>query len=71
MCLVGCATLRIDEASRRCTLGSRTFAEGEAITLDGDSGLVYAGFVQAISETPDDALTEIRQWRLAEAPALV
>jgi pyruvate,orthophosphate dikinase len=71
VCLVGCATLRIDEASRRCTLGSRTFAEGEAITLDGDSGLVYAGFVQAVSETPDDALAEIRQWRLAETPALL
>jgi pyruvate,orthophosphate dikinase len=71
VCLVGCATLRIDEASRRCTVGSRTFAEGEAITLDGDSGLVYAGFVQAVSETPDDALAEIRQWRLAETPALV
>jgi pyruvate,orthophosphate dikinase len=70
VCLVGCSALRIDEASRRCTFGSRTFAEGEAITLDGDSGLVYAGFVQAVSETPHAALAEIRQWSLAATPAV-
>jgi pyruvate,orthophosphate dikinase len=68
VCLVGCAALRVDEASRRCTLGSRTFAEGEAITLDGESGLVYAGFVHAVTETPDAALAEIRQWRVNELP---
>jgi pyruvate,orthophosphate dikinase len=71
VCLVGCATLRIDEAARRCTLGSRTFAEGEAITLDGESGRVYAGFVQAVRETPEAALAEIRQWQTRDVPALV
>jgi pyruvate,orthophosphate dikinase len=71
VCLVGCATLRIDEASRRCTFGSRTFAEGEAITLDGDSGLVYAGFVPTVIDTPDAALTEIRKWYASPLPALV
>jgi pyruvate,orthophosphate dikinase len=71
VCLVGCAALRIDQAARRCTIGSRTFAEGEAITLDGDSGRVYAGCMQAVSETPDAALAEVRRWRLAEAPVVV
>ncbi len=71
VCLVGCSTLRIDEASRRCTLGSRTFAEGEAVTLDGESGLVYAGFARAAVETPDAALAEVRRWRISPLPALV
>jgi pyruvate,orthophosphate dikinase len=70
-CLVGCATLRIDEAARRCTFGSRTFAEGEAITLDGESGLIYAGFVRAVNETPDAALAEIRKWSANALPVLV
>jgi pyruvate,orthophosphate dikinase len=71
VCLVGCTALRVDEASRRCTFGSRTFAEGEAITLDGESGLVYAGFVHVVIETPDVALAEIRQWQQHDIPALV
>jgi pyruvate,orthophosphate dikinase len=71
VCLVGCSTLRIDQASRRCTLGSRSFAEGEAITLDGESGLVYAGFVRALIDTPAAALAEVRRWRASPRPALV
>jgi pyruvate,orthophosphate dikinase len=70
VCLVGCAALRVDEAAQRCTLGSHTFAEGEAITLDGESGLVYAGFAHAVTETPDAALAELRQWCASPRPAL-
>ena len=43
VCLVGCDTLRIDLSTRQLSFGSRTLAEGDLITLDGNTGKVYAG----------------------------
>jgi pyruvate,orthophosphate dikinase len=63
VCLVGCSSLHIDETRRRCSFGETSFAEGEVITLDGESGLVYAGAVPTLSERPETALAEVEQWR--------
>ena len=43
VCLVGCQTLAIDTTQRCITLGTQTLQEGDWLTLDGDSGQVYAG----------------------------
>jgi pyruvate,orthophosphate dikinase len=59
VCLVGCETLRVDEARRVCTFGSRAFAEGDRLTLDGETGLVYAGAVTTVVERPEAALAEL------------
>jgi hypothetical protein len=48
-------------------MGARTFAEGDVITLDGESGLVYAGAVPTVTERPVKALEEIAGWRAAAA----
>jgi pyruvate,orthophosphate dikinase len=66
VCLAGCASLRIDETKRRCSFGARTCGEGDVITLDGESGLVYAGAVSAVAERPEASLEEVRRWRAAE-----
>jgi pyruvate,orthophosphate dikinase len=63
VCLVGCASLQVDEVRRRCSFGERRFAEGEVITLDGESGRVYAGAVPSVTERPEAALAEVRRWR--------
>ncbi len=42
-CVVGCEGLDIDEAAGRMTLGGRTIKQGEALTLDGSTGEVFAG----------------------------
>ena len=65
VCLVGCASLQIDEQRRRCSFGARSFAEGDVITLDGESGLIYAGAVPTIEERPESALEEVRRWKTA------
>ena len=71
VCLVGCATLRVDETRRRCWLGGRSFVEGDVITLDGESGLVYAGAVPTVAERPDAALADVERWRAtAGVPAI-
>lgn len=61
-CLVGCATLRIDPATRSATFGATQLREGEVITLDCDRGHVLAGEAHAILERPTEWLDEIARW---------
>jgi pyruvate,orthophosphate dikinase len=63
VCLVGCADLRVDPASAACRIGTRRFHEGDVLTLDGESGLVYAGALPVITERPVDELALVTQWR--------
>ncbi len=63
VCLAGCSALRIDAVNRRCVLGTRGFAEGDVITLDGETGGVYSGAVPTVVERPEGALAEVRRWR--------
>jgi pyruvate, orthophosphate dikinase len=63
VCLVGCTSLHIDETRRRCSFGGHAFAEGSVITLDGESGCVYAGAVPTVAERPEAALGDIRAWQ--------
>jgi len=66
VCLVGCADLRVDAARCRCTIGARALVEGDVITLDGETGKVYAGQLPVTRERPTEALAEVERWR-AEA----
>jgi len=59
VCLVGCTALQVDEARHRCLFGGRAFAEGDTITIDGDTGLIYAGAVPTVSERPEAALAQV------------
>jgi pyruvate, orthophosphate dikinase len=70
VCLVGCSTLRVDETSRECTLGTHRLREGDVVTLDGEAGLVYAGRIPIVSERPLSSLALVNAWReAAAAPA--
>jgi pyruvate, orthophosphate dikinase len=62
-CVVGCSAVRVDEATRTCTIGDRAFSEGDVITIDGDTGCVYAGVVRTIVERPDALLTVVEGWQ--------
>ncbi|MDD9813799.1 MAG: pyruvate, phosphate dikinase [Thaumarchaeota archaeon] len=48
-CIVGASELRIDPASRVCVAGGERIREGDTITIDGNSGAVYAGDVETIA----------------------
>jgi hypothetical protein len=43
-------------------IGERTFREGDVITVDGETGFLYAGVVPAVSDGPPAALAEIEPW---------
>ncbi|WP_449370626.1 PEP-utilizing enzyme, partial [Thiomonas sp.] len=63
VCLVGCSTLHIDLARRRIRIGEREFAEGESLTLDANTGLVYAGALQVRARVPHDLIARLEALR--------
>ncbi len=56
VCLVGCAELRIDDASRTIKIGDTTLREDDLLSFDGNGGCVYAGAVQTELEYPTQLL---------------
>lgn len=70
VCLVGCTDLRVDESVPVCRLGGRRFHEGDVLTLDGESGLVYPGALPVVTERPA-ALEVVAGWREQLANARV
>lgn len=62
VCLVGCTDMAVRLDQRRCVIGGRSFAEGDLISLDGESGAVYAGKVIVTSERPTEWIEQVRSW---------
>jgi pyruvate, orthophosphate dikinase len=70
-CLVGCHELEVDLDARRARIGQRTFAEGDEICLDAESGLVFAGRPRVVEERPSAELATVASWaRGAQPPGL-
>ncbi|MEN6542613.1 pyruvate, phosphate dikinase [Parvibaculum sp.] len=69
VCLVGCSALRILPEKGSCTIGGREFREGDELTLDGDSGRIFAGSLSVVRERPEAALAEVENWRRSAAVA--
>ncbi len=67
VCLVGCAGLEIDMARRLCRIGGKLLAEGDAISLDGNTGAVYPGALPILTERPERELAAVAGWG-ASAP---
>ena len=67
VCLVACPELEIDLDNRRCKIGGTSLGEGDALSLDGNTGAVYLGSLTPLMEHPDRALDAIAIWRRAAA----
>ena len=63
VCLVGCGSLLIDEATRTVRLGEQPWREGDVLTLDGNTGAIYAGTVRTVREAPPDLLARLQSLR--------
>lgn len=50
VCLVGCEAMQVDETQRALVLAGTRFQEGDVITLDGNSGLIYAGALRHLAQ---------------------
>lgn len=63
--IVGCVHLRIAADSSHCEIGGRRLQSGEEITLDGETGNVYAGPVMVGEERPVEELAQLADWGLS------
>ena len=63
VCLVACPRLEIDLEHRQCRIGPELLNEGDPLSLDGNTGAVYAGRLAPLVERPDRALLAIAAWR--------
>jgi pyruvate,orthophosphate dikinase len=68
VCLVGCEALRIDLVRRMAHIGLRPFAEGEVLTLDGNTGAVFEGAAQTVSEPPAELMQRLAALRGESQP---
>lgn len=70
VCLVGCRSLAIDQRRRCLRLGDTELPEGSEVTVDGGTGLIYAGRLEVVEERPVALLDRVRQWAAAAGPGL-
>lgn len=68
VCLVGCEELHIDMGTRSIRLGEQTLAEGALITLDGNTGCIYAGRMQTVEQRQEQLEARLATFR-ASRPA--
>jgi len=61
--IVGCNELTIASDERSCRLGGRRLEAGAEITLDGESGRVYPGALDAVEERPLSELAQLEEWK--------
>jgi pyruvate,orthophosphate dikinase len=64
VCLVGCPDLAIDAASCKARLAGYELAEGDVLSLDGESGAIYLGEIPVVRERPVDLLRRVESWRV-------
>jgi len=64
VCLVGCAALRILPDS--ADLAGRRFAEGDWLSLDGETGGITLGKREIIAELPAEEMAALAAWRAGQ-----
>jgi pyruvate,orthophosphate dikinase len=80
-CIVGCGALNIDARSKKMTVNGVTVKEGDWLSMNGTSGMLYAGQVNVLPAQPErnkhykklmtwaDAARQINVRTNAESPA--
>ena len=61
-CIAGCHSLIIDQDQQRIKLGGRPFVAGDALTLDGGTGEVFAGVIPTVQAAIGDDFTRLMAW---------
>ena len=61
-CIVGCSELKVDYEKRKCVANGVTILEGDAITIDGSTGTVYAGIIPTVAPQVTKDFKTILTW---------
>ena len=57
---------KIDAQGRRALVANDALDEGGWISIDGDSGTIYRGQRNVVTERPEAELAEVERWRAAD-----
>jgi pyruvate,orthophosphate dikinase len=66
-CVVGCRDLSFDSDHGKVQTGHCEVREGEWITVDGATGLIYQGEPEVCIERPVELIERVRTWRAQPA----
>ena len=61
-CIAGCSDVEIHEADKKIYIGDLVLSEGDMIALDGSTGIVYQGLIEAKEVVFSDAFEQIMTW---------
>ena len=61
-CVSGCGDITMDEENKKFTLSTKTFHEGDAISLDGTTGNIYEGIIPTVDATITGEFGRIMNW---------
>lgn len=61
--VIGCGALRFADDGRNCDIAGYHFREGDEITLDGESGRIYAGSLTIEEDRPLRELAVVEGWK--------
>ena len=61
-CVAGCGAININEEKEEFTLGGKTFHKGDYISLDGNTGKIYAGDIPTKEATISGDFGRIMKW---------
>ncbi|MDD6276811.1 MAG: pyruvate, phosphate dikinase [Clostridia bacterium] len=52
-CVSGCGDIKMDEENKRFTLAGKTFKEGDYLSLDGSTGMIYDTLIPTVPADPN------------------
>ncbi len=61
-CVSGCGDIAMDEENKKFTLDGKEFHEGDAISIDGTTGNIYAGIIPTVDATIAGEFGRIMAW---------
>ena len=61
-CVSGCGDIAMDEENKKFTLSTKTFHEGDSISLDGTTGNIYEGIIPTVDATITGEFGRIMNW---------
>ena len=61
-CVSGCGAINMDEANKQFTLASKTYHEGDWLSLDGSTGSIYDGAMPTVDASVGGDFGRIMAW---------
>ena len=61
-CVAGCSEIHVEEQQKLFRVGSKTFKEGDLISLDGNTGAVYEGVIPTTEVALTGKFGQIMDW---------